>query len=199
MTHAALALQSHDLSGEGIKLWITYILFWPHKDMEGHSGWVISPMPGPPSRQHKHERQYTPSTHCHPNKANMEWWLRRPNDIRWLWGHIVSWHWSYRWGKNPEKTSTRKRVPTGDRTRARCVTSARATTCSTAVDSRNTFLTKHIRSWKIDILTSFQFTSQPLLSTALTVLHSPSPTIQARGWWILSAKGQCSPTVPLLT
>ena len=31
--------------------------------MEGHPGWVISPMPGPPSRQHKHERQYTPSTH----------------------------------------------------------------------------------------------------------------------------------------
>ena len=24
---------------------------------------VISPMPGPPARQHKHERQYTPSTH----------------------------------------------------------------------------------------------------------------------------------------
>ena len=27
VTHAARALQSHDLSGEGIKLWITYILF----------------------------------------------------------------------------------------------------------------------------------------------------------------------------
>ena len=30
--------------------------------MEGLPGWVISPMPGPPPRQHKHERQYTPST-----------------------------------------------------------------------------------------------------------------------------------------
>ena len=49
--------------GEGIKLWITYILFWPHKDMEGLPGWVISPVPGPPPRQHKHERRYTPSTH----------------------------------------------------------------------------------------------------------------------------------------
>ena len=49
--------------GKGIKLWITYILFWPHKDMEGLPGWVISPKPGPPPRQHKHERQYTPSTH----------------------------------------------------------------------------------------------------------------------------------------
>ena len=63
VTHATRALESHDLSGEGIKLWITYILFWPHKDMESLPGWVISPMPGPPPRQHKHERQYTPSTH----------------------------------------------------------------------------------------------------------------------------------------
>ena len=63
MTHAARAPQSHDLPGVGIKLWITDILFWPHKDMEGLPGWVISPMTGPPPRQHKHERQYTPSTH----------------------------------------------------------------------------------------------------------------------------------------
>ena len=63
VNHAARALQSHDLSGEGIKLWITYILFWLHKDMEGLPGWVIGPMPGPSPRQHKHERQYTPSTH----------------------------------------------------------------------------------------------------------------------------------------
>ena len=27
VTHASRALQSNDLSGEGIKLWITYILF----------------------------------------------------------------------------------------------------------------------------------------------------------------------------
>ena len=63
MIDAARALQSHDLSGEGIKLWITYIPFSPHKDMEDLPGWVISPMPGPPPRQHKHERRYTPSTH----------------------------------------------------------------------------------------------------------------------------------------
>ena len=48
-------------------------------------------------------RQYTPSRHCHPNKANMEWWWRRPNDIRGPWGHKVSWHLSYRWGKPPKK------------------------------------------------------------------------------------------------
>ena len=36
--------------------------------------------------------------------------------------------------ENPEKTSPKKLVPTGDRTRARRVTSAHATTCSIAVD-----------------------------------------------------------------
>ena len=40
VTRAARALQTHDLSGVGIKLWITYILFWPHKDMESLPGWV---------------------------------------------------------------------------------------------------------------------------------------------------------------
>ena len=39
--------------------------------------------------------------------------------------------------ENPEKTSPRKPAPTGDRTRVRCVTSAHATTCSTAVDWNN--------------------------------------------------------------
>ena len=36
--------------------------------------------------------------------------------------------------ETPEKTSPRKLVPTGNRTRARCVANAHATTCSTAVD-----------------------------------------------------------------
>ena len=44
--------------------------------------------------------------------------------------------------KNPEKTSPRKPVPTGDRTRARCVTSAHATTCSTAVDDLKFYVFK---------------------------------------------------------
>ena len=37
--------------------------------------------------------------------------------------------------EKPRKTSPRKPVPTGDRTRARCVTGAHATTCSTAMDT----------------------------------------------------------------
>ena len=36
--------------------------------------------------------------------------------------------------KNPEKTLPRKLVPTGDRTRALCVTGAHAAVCPTAVD-----------------------------------------------------------------
>ena len=35
----------------------------PHKDKEDLLGWVISSMPGPPPRQHKHERRYTSWTH----------------------------------------------------------------------------------------------------------------------------------------
>ena len=75
---------------EGIKFWIIYILFWPHQDMEDLPGWGISLMPGPPPRQHKHERRYTPGIHS--NKANMKWWLWRPNDIRGPCGPKFSWH-----------------------------------------------------------------------------------------------------------
>ena len=75
---------------------------------------------------------HTKHTPTHTNKANMEWGLRRPNDIRDPWGPKVSRHLSYLWGKTPKRTSLRKPVPTGDRTRARCVTSAHITTCSTA-------------------------------------------------------------------
>ena len=38
VTHATRALKSNDLSGEGISLWLIYVVFWPHKDMEGLSG-----------------------------------------------------------------------------------------------------------------------------------------------------------------
>ena len=80
------------------------------------------------------KRIHTKHTPIGTNKANIAWWLRRPNDIRGPCGPKVSRHLFYRWGKTPKKTSPRKPVPTGDRTRARCVTSAHATTCSTAVD-----------------------------------------------------------------
>ena len=69
--------------------------------------------------------------------ARNEWWWMIMM-AKWYSGTLgpkASWHLSYRWGKSPRKTSPRKLVPTGDRTRARCVTSAHATACSTAVDS----------------------------------------------------------------
>ena len=46
-------------------------------------------------------------TCSHPNKADMEWWLWRPNNTRGLWGPKVSWHLSYRWGKTPKKPHRR--------------------------------------------------------------------------------------------
>ena len=107
--------------------------FWLHRDMEGLLGWVISSMPGPPPRQHKHERQYTPSTHSVIPTRRM--W-NDDYDGQIIFGALGGLKFPdiCRTGeKNPEKTSPRKPVPTGDRTRARCVTSTRATTCSTAV------------------------------------------------------------------
>ena len=104
MTHTARALQSHDLSGKGIKLWITDILFWPHKDMEGLPGWVISPMPGPPPREHKHERQYTPSTQSVIPRRRI-WNDDYDGQMTFgvLGGPKVSSHLSYRWGRTPKK------------------------------------------------------------------------------------------------
>ena len=46
---------------------------------------------------------YTKHTLSHPNRANMDWWLRWPNDTWGPLGPNVSWHLSYRWGKSPKK------------------------------------------------------------------------------------------------
>ena len=78
----------------------------------------------------------------HSNKANMKGWLWRPDDIRGPCGPDASWHLSDRWGKNLEKTSTRKLLPIWDRTRARCVTGAHATVCSTMVDRNGIYVRK---------------------------------------------------------
>ena len=105
--------------GEGIKLWITDILFWPHKNMESLHGWVISPMPGPPPRQHKLERQYTPS--IHPFIPTRRIW----NDDysgQMIFGDLVGLKFPdicLTGEEKTRKTSPRKPVPTGDRTRAR--------------------------------------------------------------------------------
>ena len=73
--------------GRGNWLCITYIHFWPDKDMESLPGWGISSMPGPPPRQHEHEKtRHTIFAAIHANKANMKGWLWWPNDIRGLCG-----------------------------------------------------------------------------------------------------------------
>ena len=66
----------------------------------------------------------------------MKWWWMIMM-AKWYSGTL--WAWSFltfilQVRKTPEKTSPRKPVPPGDRTRARCVISSHATTCSTAVD-----------------------------------------------------------------
>ena len=108
---------------------------------------------GGPPRQHKHERQYTPGTH--PVIPTRRLW----NDD--YDGQMIQYSGTLGGLKfpdicltgeeNPEKTSPGKTVPTGDRTRARCVTSAHATTCSTAVD-RKIFLKIILRPCKISLL-----------------------------------------------
>ena len=132
---------------------------WPHKDMESFPGWVISSMPGPPPRQHKHERRYTPGTHS-------------VIPIRWIWnddyggqmvfGVLVSLKIPdicLTGEEKPRKTSPRKSVPTGDRTRARCVTGVHVTACSTVVDST---IYKNYKGWKEKIINEslIQFVSR---------------------------------------
>ena len=104
VTHAARALQSRDLSGEGIKLWITYILFSDHTRT-----WRASPDEWS-AQCRGHLRDSTNMKVIHTNKANIEWWLRRPNDIRGSWGPKVSWLLSYSEEK-PRKNLNQETCP----------------------------------------------------------------------------------------
>ena len=80
--------------------------------------------------------------------------------------------------KKPEKTSPRKPVPTGDRTRARCVTDAHAAAWPTAVDPCIPHFIEryniHVAAWKVKGLlfgargTSFKFTSTLLRTLKFT-------------------------------
>ena len=137
VAHAARALQSHDLSGKGLNLWITHIPFWPYKDMESLPGWVITPppMPGQLPRQHKHEIRYTPGIHSViPTRRIWNDYCGQMifEDLGGLkFPHIIV--------LQVRKTSPRKPVPTRGRTRVHCVISAHATACSTAVDCDNSY------------------------------------------------------------
>ena len=112
-----------------------HILFWPHKNMEGLPWWVIRPVPGPLPWQPKHERRDTPSTH--PFILTRRRW-KDDCDGQMIFGNVVGLNFLtfvLQVRKNPDQTSPWKRVPTGDRTRARCVTGAHVTACPTAVDA----------------------------------------------------------------
>ena len=85
VTHATRALQSHDLSGEGIKLWIIHTFL----TIQGHGGpprRSDQPNAGATSETAQTWKTiHTKHTLSHLNEANMElWW--RSNDIRGSWG-----------------------------------------------------------------------------------------------------------------
>ena len=117
MNHAARALQSHDLSGEGIDFG-SHTYFFSTTQGQG----------GPPRmRDHLNSGATCETTrtlktiHIIHSLILTRWirygWLWWPNDIRGPCGPKVC----LTGEEKPEKTSPRKLVPTGDLTRARCV------------------------------------------------------------------------------
>ena len=93
-TYVAWALQFHDLSGEDFKPFITYILFWPHKNIEGLLGRKINLRQG--LRDNITFRQFTAFTYTIiQTRWNDASWLWRPDGIRQLLGPKVSWHFCY--------------------------------------------------------------------------------------------------------
>ena len=108
--------------------------FWPHKDMEGLPGWVISSMPGPPPRQHKHERRYTPGTHSFIRTRRI-WNYDYGGQM--IFGDLVDLKFPDICVTRKEKhrkNLTQETCPDRESIRARCLTDAHATACSTAVD-----------------------------------------------------------------
>ena len=108
--------------------------FLPCKDMEGLLGWGISSMLGPLPRQHKHESRYTSSTHPFIIIRRL-----RKDDYagKMIFGDLLGLKLPdicLTGEEKPRKTSPRKLVPTGDPTRARCVTGAHTIFCSTVMN-----------------------------------------------------------------
>ena len=103
MTHATRALQSHDLSGEGINSG-SHTYFFDHTRT-----WRVSPDEWSLNAGATSETTPTWKTihtiHApiQSNKANMKGWLWRPNDIQGPCGPKASRFSSYRWGKTPKK------------------------------------------------------------------------------------------------
>ena len=133
-THASRALQSHDLSGEGIN-------FGSHTYFSDHTRtWRASPDEWSTQcrghlRDNTNIKDYTHHSLIYSNKADMIRMIMMP---KWYTGNHRGLELPDIFltceGKKYSRTSSRNLVQTGDRTRARCVTDAHATACSTAVD-----------------------------------------------------------------
>ena len=111
--------------------------FWPHKDMEGLPGWVDewSAQCRGHIRDSTNMKDNTHQAHTQSSQQGEDGIMM--TTAKWYSGTLGAESFLtfvLQARKAPEKTSSRKLVQTGDRTRARCVTSAHATSCSTAVD-----------------------------------------------------------------
>ena len=110
MTHAARALQSYDLWGKELN-YGSQTYFFDHTRTWRASRMSDQPDAGATSETAQTWKTiHTKHTPIHTNKTNMEWWLRRPNDIRGPCGPKVSRHLSYRWGKT-SKNLTQETCP----------------------------------------------------------------------------------------
>ena len=107
VTHTSRALESHDLSGEGINSGSynrpTFLTIQGHRGPPRMRDQLNA---GATPRQHKHERRYVPSTH--PFMLTSRIWKDDYDSqiighIRGPYGTKPSWHLSYRWGKTPKK------------------------------------------------------------------------------------------------
>ena len=119
MAHASRALQTHDMPGEGINsgshtYFLDHTRAWRASSDEGSAQCRVH------LRDNKNMKD-----NAHHSRTHSFW------DVEGLKLPVIC----LTGEENPEKTSSRKLVPTHDRTRARCVTSAHATACSKAVDN----------------------------------------------------------------
>ena len=103
VTHATRALHSHDLSGERINSGSHFLTTQGHGDPPRMRDQLNVGATSETTRTWK--TLHTIHSHIHSNKANMKWWLWRPNDIRGPWGPNVFWNLSDTWGKTPTNTA----------------------------------------------------------------------------------------------
>ena len=102
--------------------------------MEGLPGRVIGSVPGPTSEPTRTVKTiHTIHSLIDSNKVVMVRMIMMPNDIRGIMWSLKLPHNCFKVRKN-RRTSPKRLVQTGNRTRARCVTGAHATSCSRAVD-----------------------------------------------------------------